>query len=175
MRRKIIFIDVDGPLAWGTWGDGRVTLNDTNKTFFTIPYPWVQEDCQALEHICRETNASLVVSSDWRKHFSFLQLKRIFNYYGITAPIVDITTHQDLWMKLSRPSIEWERAAEIVKWAKDNKISNWISIDDMKLDSQYKWMKPRVPMWRHVQVDGDWGVGGRLRDKIDECITKLNR
>ena len=27
----------------------------------------------------------------------------------------------------------------------------------------------------HVQVDGDFGVGGRLRDKIEECINKLNR
>jgi hypothetical protein len=174
MRRKIIFIDVDGPLAWGTWGDGRVTLNETGK-IFTIPYPWVQEDCQALQKICDETNASLVVSSDWKKHFSFIQLKRIFQYYGITAPIVDITTHQDLWNKMSRPAIEWERAAEITKWVKDNKITNWISIDDMKLDGQYKWMKPRVPMWRHVQVDGDWGQGGRLRDKIDECIKKLEK
>jgi hypothetical protein len=26
-----------------------------------------------------------------------------------------------------------------------------------------------------VQVDGDHGVGGRLRDKIEECINKLNR
>ncbi len=81
MRRKIIFIDVDGPLAWGTWGDGRVTLDDSSKTF-TIPYPWVQEDCQALEHICRETNASLVVSSDWKMHFlnntlNFLKLKEL--------------------------------------------------------------------------------------------------
>jgi hypothetical protein len=113
------------------------------------------------------------VSSDWKKHFSFIQLKRIFQYYGITAPIIDITTHQDLWMKMSRPGIEWERAAEIKKWAKDNKISNWIAIDDMRLNQQFKWMK--VPQWRHVQVDGDFGIGGRLRDKIDECVNKLNR
>ena len=171
MRRKIIFIDIDGPLAWGTWGDGAVTIKDVTK----IPYPLVKEDCQALQKICDETNADLVVSSDWRKHFGFNQLKQIFTYYGIYAPIVDITTHQDLWHKLSRPGSEWERAAEIVKWVKDNKISNWISIDDMKLDNQFKWMKPRVPMWRHVQVDGDFGFGGRLRDKIDECINKLNR
>jgi hypothetical protein len=174
MRRKIIFIDVDGPLAWGTWGDGRVTLDDSSKTF-TIPYPWVQEDCQALEKICRETNASLVVSSDWKIHFSFLQLKRIFRYYGITTPILDITTHQNLWNKMSRTSLEHERALQIAKWAKDNKITNWISIDDMRLDQQYKWLTPKLPMWRHVQVDGDHGVGGRLRDKVDECIEKLNR
>jgi hypothetical protein len=64
---------------------------------------------------------------------------------------------------------------EVVKWAKDNKISNWIAIDDLRLAQQFKWLSPRVSMWRHVQVDGDHGVGGRLRDKIDECIAKLNR
>jgi len=76
---------------------------------------------------------------------------------------------------MSRTSLEHERALQIAKWAKDNKISNWISIDDMRLDQQYKWLKPKLPMWRHVQVDGDHGVGGRLRDKIEECINKLNR
>lgn len=174
MRRKIIFIDVDGPLAYGTWGDGGVTMHDRGDEF-RIPYPWVHEDCDALHKICEETNAELVISSDWRKYFSFYQLKRIFTYYGIYAPIVDTTTHQNLWNKMSRPSIEWERAAQITKWVKDNKISNWISIDDMKLNEQYKWMKPKVPQWRHVQVDGDWGYGGKLRDKVDECIKKLNR
>jgi len=134
MRRKIIFIDVDGPLAWGTWSDGRVEMSLGSSSTFKMPYPWVEEDCQALKKILDESNAKMVLSSDWRKHFSFLQMKRIFEYYGIPGHnLVDITTHQDLWMKLSRPAIDWERAAEIKKWAKDNKISNWISIDDMQL------------------------------------------
>jgi hypothetical protein len=174
MRRKIIFIDVDGPLAWATWTDGKVTI-DMGVEDFQIPYPWVKEDCEALQKICDETNAELVVSSDWKKHFTFNQLKRIFRHYGITTRLIDITTHQDLWMKMSRPSAEWERAAEICKWVKDNKVSNWISIDDMRLNEQYKWMTPKIPMWRHIQVDGDFGNGGRLRDKVDECINKLNR
>lgn len=174
MRKKIIFIDVDGPLAWATWDDGKVTIEGGHGDF-QIPYPWVKEDCEALQKICMETNAELVVSSDWKMHFSFLQLKRIFVHYGITARIIDITTHQDLWNKMSRPSLEHTRALQVAKWAKDNKISNWISIDDLKLDNEFKWMTPKIPMWRHVQVDGDWGVGGRLRDKVDECIEKLNR
>ena len=174
MRRKIIFIDVDGPLAWTTWNDGKVTIGD-GQDDFTIPYSWVKEDCEALQKICDETNAELVVSSDWKKHFTFNQLKRIFRHYGITTRLIDITTHQDLWNKMSRPSAEWERAAEICKWVKDNKVSNWISIDDMRLNEQYKWMTPKIPMWRHIQVDGDFGNGGRLRDKVEECINKLNR
>jgi len=174
MKRKIIFIDVDGPLAWATWEDGKIIITSGHEDF-TIPYAWVKEDCEALQIICDKTNAELVVSSDWKKHFTITQLKYIFQHYGIYAPIVDITTHQSLWNKMSRPSIEWERAAQITKWVKDNKITNWISIDDMKLNKQYKWLTPKVPQWRHVQVDGDWGFGGRLRDKIDECITKLNK
>jgi len=74
---------------------------------------------------------------------------------------------------MSNPSLDFERAAQIVKWAKDNKISNWIAIDDLYLSHQFKFMK--VPQFRHIQVDGDFGHGGRLRDKIDECIKKLNR
>jgi hypothetical protein len=174
MRRKIIFVDIDGPLAWGTWGEGKVTIAGGNGDF-TIPYPWVKEDCLALRDICEETNSELVISSDWKIHFSFRELKHIFWHYGITAPIIDITTHQSLWNKMSRPNSEWERASQISKWAKDNKISNWIAIDDMRLGEQFKCQSPKVPQWRHVQVDGDYGYGGRLRDKINECITKLNK
>lgn len=180
MRRKIIFIDVDGPLAWGTWGDGRVIINKDTSQEFTIPYPWVKEDCEALNEICEKTNASLVLSSDWRKHWTLKQMSDVFIENGIYAPLVDTTTHMDsvqmgVWHKMSRPSLEFDRAVQILKWAKDNKISNWIAIDDLNLSNQFKFMTPRKPMWRHVQVDGDWGQGGRLRDKIDECIEKLNR
>ena len=175
MRKKIIFIDVDGPLAWGTWMDGKVKINENTSEEFTIPYAWDKADCEALAEICDKTNASLVLSSDWKKHFTLKQMSNVFIEYGIYAPLIDITTHQSLWMKMSRPSLEWERAAQIVKWAKDNKISNWIAIDDLNLREQFKWMKPRIPMWRHVAVDGDWGFGGKLRDKVDECIEKLNR
>ena len=173
MRRKIVFIDIDGPLAWGTWGDGRIQIN-CGSDLFNMPYPWVEEDCQALRKILDESNAKMVLSSDWKKHFSFRQMKAIFERYGIPGHLlVDITTHQDLWTKLSRPGMEWERAAEIKKWVRDNRISNWIAIDDLNLRKEFKWM--RIPQWRHIQVDGDFGMGGRLRDKIGECIAKLNR
>jgi hypothetical protein len=180
MRKKIIFIDIDGPLAWGTWMDGKVKINEHTSDEFTIPYPWVKEDCEALAKICEDTNASLVLSSDWKKYFTLKQMSDIFIEYGIYASLIDITTHMDsrqmgIWNRLSNPTLQFERAQQIVKWAKDNKITNWIAIDDMKLSAEFKWMTPRQPMWRHVQVDGDFGKGGRLRDKIDECIIKLNK
>ena len=173
--KRIIFIDIDGPLAWGTFFDGRVIINENNSDKFTIPYPLVKEDCDALNEICEKANAELVLSSDWRKHYTLKQMNDVFSHYGINHRIIDITTHQSLWTKFSSPSLDWTRASQVVKWAKDNKISNWIAIDDLYLSDQFKWMKPRIPMWRHIQVDGDFGTGGRLRDKIDECIKKLKK
>ena len=176
MRRKIIFIDIDGPLAWGTWNSGPVTIKGGRHGEFTIPYAWDQEDCDALKQILEESNAKLVLSSDWRFQFSFRQMKDIFEHYGIhSSNLLDMTCQFSLWNKMSRTSLEHERALQIVKWAKDNKISNWIAIDDLGLYHTFKWMSPRIGMWRHVQVDGDHGVGGRLRDKVEECVLKLNR
>lgn len=173
---KIIFIDIDGPLAWGTWDDGKVIINENFSDEFTIPYAWVKEDCEALAMICRETGAKLVLSSDWRAYHGIIQMRQIFEHYGISGHhLIDTTTHQSLWLKMGRPSIDWERASQIVKWVKDNKISNWIAIDDLNLGNEFKFMRPRVSSWRHIQVDGDHGYGGRLRDKIDECIHKLNK
>jgi hypothetical protein len=169
---KIIFVDIDGPLAWGTWKDGRTDIELGDKTF-KIPYPWVKEDCNALKTILEKTEAQMVLSSDWKSHFSISQMRAIFEHYNIPGyRLVDITTHQNLWNKMSRPSDEWVRAAQIKKWVKDNRIANWIAVDDMNLKAQFKYMK--VPQRQHVQTNGDWGQGGRLRDKIDECINKLN-
>ena len=66
MRQKIIFIDIDGPLAWGTWNEGWVTINEDTRTEFGIPYPWVKEDCDALKTILDETNAKLVLIASVR-------------------------------------------------------------------------------------------------------------
>jgi hypothetical protein len=113
------------------------------------------------------------VSSDWRKHFGFIQLSMIFEHYGIGRwNLLDTTTHFNPRKKMSS-SLEWDRACEIEMWVKTFKPTNWISIDDMQLNFGYKSLK--ISQWHHVQVDGDWGKGGKLKNKIDECIKKLNR
>ena len=173
MRGKVIFIDVDGPLSWGTWEEGKVKIMEGTSNEFTIPYPWIQQDCDALSEIIKQTDARLVVSSDWKKHFGLIQLSMIFEHYGIGRwNVMDITTHFNPKKKMSS-SLEWDRACEIETWVKTFKPTNWISIDDMQLNFGYKSLN--IPQYHHVQVDGDFGVGGRLRDKIDECVKKLNK
>lgn len=170
---KTVFIDIDGPLAWGTWDGGKVKIMGGTSNEFTIPYPWVKEDCEALAKILEHTGADLVVSSDWRKYYGIYQLRMIFEHYGINHwRILDTTTHVNLMHKLSSPP-EWDRACEIKTWVKSFRPTHWVSIDDINLKHPFQLL--RIPQWRHIQVNGDFGTGGRLRDKIDECVEKLNK
>jgi len=167
---KIIFLDIDGPLAWGTWMDGRVNIHSN----LTIPYPWNQEDCDALKLILKETDAKIVLSSDWKYHYTLPQMKEIMEYYGIPSnTLIDHTTKTVTKVKMSS-SLEMDRANEIIQWLKENNIKkNWVAIDDLNLGSGFKYFK--YPKYRHVQVDGDHGYGGRLKDKVEMIIKILNK
>lgn len=173
MYHKVIFIDIDGPLSWATWEDGKVKILEGTSSEFTIPYAWVKEDCHALAEIIKQTNARLVVSSDWKKFYGIYQLKAIFEHYGIGRwDVIDTTTSFNPRAKLSS-SIEWDRACEISFWVKTFRPTHWVAIDDIPLKHSFKSL--RIPKWRHVGVDGDHGAGGRLRDKVDEIVKLLNR
>ena len=123
----IIFIDIDGPLAWGTWDQGKVKIAEETWHELTIPYPWVKEDCDALAEIVKRTGASLVVSSDWKLHYGLGQLKLIFNHYGIPRwDVIDVTPSHNPRMKMSR-SLEFNRACQIQNWVKLFKTKQRIS------------------------------------------------
>jgi hypothetical protein len=168
--KKIIFLDIDGPLAWGTWLDGRINFNDD----LSIPYPWVKEDCDALTSILEQTGAEIVISSDWKYHYTLPQMREIMDYYEIPSnTLIDHTTKTATKVKMSS-SLEMDRANEIIQWLKENNVKkNWVTIDDLNLGSGFKYFK--YPKYRHVQVDGDHGYGGRLRDKVEMIIKILNK
>ena len=56
---------------------------------------------------------------------------------------------------------------------KSFKPKHWIAIDDMPLGTNFQRLN--IPKWRHIQVDGAFGYGGRLRDKVEECVKRLQR
>jgi hypothetical protein len=170
---KVIFIDIDGPLSYATWENGGVKIMEESPHEFQIPYAWVKEDCDALNEIITQTNALLVVSSDWKKFYTLRQLGFIFEHYGIGKwNIIDTTTHFNPMRKLSS-SPEWDRACEIKSWVKTFKPKHWVAIDDMPLGVNF--MRLGIPKWRHVQVDGDFGIGGKLKDKVEQTIKLLNK
>jgi hypothetical protein len=173
-KLKIIFVDIDGPLSWGTWFDGSIRINKN----LSIPYPLVEEECKALTEIVNGTGAKLVISSDWRRLFTLAQLRRILEFYGIPKGSVIGVTHQRK-TKFSS-SNEWDRACQIMDWVEKHKrtIESWIAIDDLSLGRYFADQTekhPYITSGNHVWIDGDWcDIRAKLHENIEKITSKLN-
>jgi hypothetical protein len=172
---KVIFLDIDGPISWGTWYDGRLKIDK-----FTIPYPWVQKECDALSEIISKTDTKIVISSDWRHNYTVEQFGKIFEFYGIPNNVIDVTDM--IKYKLSS-SPQTDRAYQILKWVGTNKeqIESWVAVDDLKLDKHFEMAK--INDWpaqaskdNFVWVIGDNSdINDRLSDKVEHIINLLNK
>jgi len=165
---NIIFIDIDGPLS--SIKPRNEVLIDKGPNQFNIPYSWDIEDCKALNTIVEKTNSKLVLSSDWRFKYSFLQMRKIFENYGINPEyLIDFTTLK--FGLLGNVTVEHRtklRSQEILLYVDGNKIQNWIAIDDLVIGDY-------IGSNRHIQIDGYWiNNAGKLRDKIDLVIGLFN-
>ena len=142
---NIIFLDIDGVLA-------------TRKTH----YQYFQEECVSeLNRVIKETGARIVISSSWRCHWKFDDLKAVFTDSGIDGNLI-VSVTPDL--------INASRGAEISKWLRDNK-DIWIRriaiIDDECYDiEQYKELKSRL-----VEVETEKGF---TAEDADKAISILN-
>jgi len=116
MKDKYIFLDFDGVFF----------INDV-----------LCEDCvKNLNHIIKETDAKIIISSDWRKHHTLEQLNLFFIHWNIISDISGFTENLfPIGGSLSR--IEDYRCNEIEKYIRDNRIENYIIIDDLELYNGY--------------------------------------
>lgn len=161
---KIIFLDIDGPLAWETENEGSVKIPP-----ISIPYPWIQEECDALTEIIKRTGAEVVISSDWRKYYTTDEIGMMFKRYGIPNVIVGATHEKKT--KLSS-SLSHDRAKQILDWldATKKKVDSWIAIDDFPLGKLF------TDPENHLQLRGDWSNSSeKLSENVEKVIAHLNK
>lgn len=164
---KVIFLDIDGPLAWGTWFDGKVKI----ETDFTIPYPWVQGECDSLSRIIKATDAKIVLSSDWRLYYSIEQMRDIFTHYGIPNVIIDYTSRYKVKMSSSG---RMDRAKQILNWVKENKPEAWVAIDDYNLEYEF-FMEGYNDNYIATRGDHSEGISSTISSQEYDIINILNK
>lgn len=163
--RKVIFLDIDGVLA-------------TNKEFFRntkkfwekhpamselkVPYPWNEGCVEIFNEILSETDADIVLSSDWRLHWDINDLKGIFTWNGVKKYPFDVTVRD----KFMEPELEKERVFEIMDYVKSMNVEKYVVIDDMNLG---QFIEDKTKFVRTISGQGLKQNG--LKDKI---INKLN-
>lgn len=151
---KIIFLDHDGviclPEEWGSrtrkqkaWSNKKVTsLRD-------IPIKYRFDDfskiaVKILNEILTETDAEIVVSSDWRLYSTLSELKEFYKEQGVIKEPIAMT---EFTTEFANPE---NRQQEILNWlnkrSTEEPIESWVVLDDLNMqehfsDKNYIWME----------------------------------
>jgi len=141
----ILFLDIDGVLITRD-EDGDL------EEFFN------PKCVRILNLILERTGAEIVISSDWRNHYSLSAMKDVFKDEKIVKLPFDYTP--DLWTKNSKAEdIELIRTKEIEKWLKENNHSVWCAVDDMELNL--------IPF---VLVDPNTGLTHSVKNRVFDFL-----
>lgn len=165
---KIIFLDIDGPISWGTWDQGTTKIVGG----ISIPYPWVQEECDSLTKIIRETGAKIVISSDWKRYYTIPEFEEIFKFYGIPNVIIGTTSSDKAKMSSSSAM---DRAYQITKWVIELKkdIESWIAIDDYGIGEWFEEMSKDYPFITKDNAIQTVGDHSETQITITEVTNKI--
>jgi hypothetical protein len=167
--QKIIFLDIDGVLA----------LHDnffTNSANFQkkrewakrlgVPYGWDAKAVKALNHVLENTDAEIILSSDWRLHWDLMQLKEIFDAHSVIKSPIAITSKVST---KSLSNLELNRVVQIEEFVTENNVGNWIAIDDMHL-AQHAKLEIAHRFIRTNQLEGIKQSG--LKEKIIKLLNE---
>lgn len=134
-KKKYIFLDIDGVLTTNK----EIMLNRTKfQTKYPeakelhIPYPFNPDCVKIFNEIIEETDAKIVLSSDWRHHWDLEELDKIFKFNKVIKSPEATTGFSK--RKLSS-SLEDDRSWQIKNYVLAHKLKNWVAIDDLNLST----------------------------------------
>lgn len=149
MTIKIIFLDIDGVLVTRRLG------------VFEEPL------LQNLKRVVDETGATIVLSSDWRRHpQARLEAKRVLATVGLS--FIACTPCLSAYIA--------QRPTEIMQWKKgytkhgdSERITHWVAIDDRPL------LEERHGSYLRGHFVQTQPIRGLSPENCDECIAILNQ
>lgn len=121
---------------------------------------WDDRCIIALNRFIRLHDVEIVLSSDWRLHWSLDEIDTIFKINGVVKSLIGYTG-KTMKEKMSE-DLESLRTREIQDWLKDNPVDTWCAVDDMNLSGLGE---------RFVQTDERMGFGAkRFIEKVEYAM-----
>lgn len=167
---KVIFLDHDGVVClYSNYGTrhkkmrkNRVPMNTMIKD---VPIAWRLDNFdekakKILNKIIAETDAEIVISSDWKKYATLEELQEMYRIYEISKVPIDCTKRYAELNIETEPGqkrdwstrLEYERSMEILAWLEDHpEVTNWVAVDDLYMAKKY----PKDGDTRPVR---EWGL-----------------
>ena len=85
---------------------------------------WDKKAISSYNKLCKEFDLKPVITSTWRLNHTKEELQDVFTNQGIDIEIFDYTPHLD----------QQDRGLEINEWLLNNKVDNYVVIDDRVFD-----------------------------------------
>lgn len=149
MGLKLIYVDIDGPLA--TDGCEKTTYETKwHKKLYRM-----NPDCVAiLNEVLNSTGADMIVSSDWRRPFNLEQLGEIFEWNNIIKKPIGITSFETI----SFGNLALNRIHQIKLSVAELEPEKWVAIDDLNLSTSYGEVSG---LKNYVMIDPIEGLTGK--------------
>lgn len=123
---KIMFLDIDGVMVVG-WTKRKLTQWGEIHKFD-------KKSVKQLNEILEVTGAEIVLSSDWKKHFTLKEMREIFEWNGVIRGPIAFTINSALYEEAQ--TNEWmvgARAFEIKEYVERHGLTDWCAIDDLRI------------------------------------------
>lgn len=123
---KTMFLDIDGVIAVG-W-------TKTLLTKWGEIYRFDKKAVQTLNEILLETGAEIVLSSDWKRHYTLQQMREIFEWNGVIKLPIAFTINSPLYKEATTHELlAGARGLEIREYVERHALTNWVAIDDLRI------------------------------------------
>ena len=148
---KVIFLDHDGVICLSTeWGGRHKKQKEFGRKMsqgvLEMPVEmrfdnFNRKAVKVLNEILEETDAEIVVSSDWKKWATVEEMGEYYESKGIakkpiafTPDLKDCTVHGDNFIWSRAWDLEQSRSMEIKQYLHDHpEVTHWVSVDDLRM------------------------------------------
>jgi hypothetical protein len=165
---RVIFLDHDGVICLATeWGgrfkkqrkEGRKLSQSVMSLSVDARFDnFNKKAINILNEILEETNAEIVISSDWKRWATVEEMGEYYESQGIkkkpigfTKKVMDCEVPENfVWSR--HWELEQERSLEILQYLKDNpQITHWVAVDDLNMG-----IPQTHETWGEMEMD--WGL-----------------
>ena len=137
---KIIFLDIDGVIATSQcWGKGNDNKWDA--------YMFDPKCVAVLNFILKETGAEIILSSDWKSHYTLFEMNEIFAHNGVIKGPIGFTPSSKTY---TGDNLEGGRSDEIHAWLSHHCQKpmtkggqpmvydiKWVAVDDLNMTEKF--------------------------------------
>ena len=126
---RVLFLDIDGVICTSsTYGRGKD--NKWDAYMFDI------KAVAVLNFILQETGAEIILSSDWRHHYTLQEMREIFCHNNVIRGPIGFTPSSNTYTAMN---LEGGRSDEILMWIKTHAWKNdikWCAVDDLNMSEK---------------------------------------